>query len=156
MKALALGSALIIGSCIGGSAISAQTTADPFTLKLATVGSQYEAGAKVWVEITQTNTSDRNISCSSWWVGSSNLTYEYDIRDGDGKALEERAHAATAPGSFSTCELQSGQTQDGHYLLSWLYDLSKPGTYTVRVARRVANESPDHVRSNVITIRIAK
>jgi hypothetical protein len=144
-------SILSLSAVIGLSQVS---PTPPFKLTVAANRTPYVAGEKVFVGISQTNISNQTISCSGWWVGASNLTYKYDVRNSIGKQIAERPHASTAPGSFSTCELAPGQTQSGQYLLSWLFDLSEPGDYTVQVRRKVSNNSPEIVESNRITLEI--
>jgi hypothetical protein len=134
----------------------AQSSA-PFTLDLSANRAPYKAGAKVYVGVVQTNTSDHIVDCSTWSVGSSDLTFDYSIVDETGASLKQRVDAKTAPGSFSVCQLDAGKSQDGEYLLSWLYDLSRPGKYTVQVSRRVSNNPLDGVvKSNTIVLEILK
>jgi hypothetical protein len=58
-------------------------------------------------------------------------------------------------GSFRGCELKPGESDVTENYLNWLYDFTKPGTYTIQASRRISDDEMDgSVRSNIITVTI--
>jgi hypothetical protein len=81
------------------------------------------------------------------------IRYTYDIRDQDGHVLKEREGFYNHPGSFERCELEPHKSISHEYLLSWLFDFSKPGTCSVQVSRGISgNDTDGVVRSNLAKI----
>lgn len=131
-------------------------TQPPFSLTLSTEKPSLKAGEEVWVKIQMTNTSKHNVNCTSTDVGPVNLSYQFDIRDKAGKAAKKLiAHPELIPGHFRLCSLEPGGTVSSDNHISWLYDLSRPGKYLIRVSRvNSDDESAGVIKSNVITINV--
>jgi hypothetical protein len=112
------------------------------------------AGSEVYIFITQTNLSTRNVECNSLRIASTDLSLKYDVKREDGTPLEERANAIDYAHDLSECELRPGESVTRRYLLSWLFDLSVPGKYSVQVSRHGDPDTGPWVQSNVITLQV--
>lgn len=135
----------------------AQVGAKPFTLKIAPDSTPYHAGHNVFIHIEEKNISDHSITCDSWATASTDLGFQYLIKNSSGKLLTPRAGAGKGDVTYEFCDIAPGQEISGEYLISWLYNLSQPGNYTIEVDRHVNGEdASDIVRSNTITITIHK
>lgn len=150
---LSIGIACTVTSSASGQSKNIPKAA-PFSLKISAPKSTVKLGSYVFITITQKNTSNHPVDCSSWDTGSTDLSYEYDIKY-HGKLLKARPGAYSFPGSWAPCTLDPGKTRSGQYWISWLYDFSKPGAYKIRVLRRVSNSRADGVvESNTIMITV--
>jgi hypothetical protein len=130
---------------------------EPFSLTISNDMGSVKAGKNVFIRIAEQNLTDNVLNCSSWVTSSTDMSYRYTVKDSDGHTLTARRGADKMDGSYRACELEANRSMSGEYLISWLYDLSKPGTYTVQVTRAVSNdESSPVVTSNIITIIITK
>jgi hypothetical protein len=106
-----------------------------------------------------TNTSSGEIDCTRADSNSLDTRYVYDIRDSSGRKIEQKRSAhpeLDAAGSFRFCTLRSRQSTNAEEnLISRLFDMSKPGTYTVQVSRGISSdEKKGAVKSNQITITV--
>ena len=133
-----------------GCATSTRGQSAPYSLTIETPKKAAIAGTDIFINITQTNTSESPVSCGSMSRGSTDLSLLYDVRKEDGTRLKERPGAYDAADDFKSCDLDPGRSLSRRYLLSWLFDLSTPGTFLVQVVRHI---DPDHVvKSNVISL----
>jgi hypothetical protein len=110
----------------------------------------------VFIRVKLTNISDQVVDCSSGYRGGTNVSYEYDIRDENEKSVKRPVlHPELMTGSWGgPCDLKPGETVGGELLVSKAYDLSKPGTHTIQIARRMTNDRKGDVKSNTITITV--
>jgi hypothetical protein len=132
-----------------------QTVKPPFSLTISAAKPTVKSGSYVFIKATQTNISDQTIGCSSTIAGSSNLSYIYNVRDENGNSLEQRTGVFSYGGSVRLCDLDPGKTKTEDLLISWLYNLSKPGKYTIQVIRPISSNGADGVvKSNTITITV--
>ncbi|HEX7730552.1 MAG TPA: hypothetical protein VF392_16100 [Terracidiphilus sp.] len=110
------------------------------------------AGSEVYITVTQTNTSKADVGCDSMSRGSTDLALRYYIKREDGTPLTQRANAYGYMTDISQCQLSPGESITRRYLLSWLFDLSVPGKYSVQVARHGEPYTEPQIMSNVITL----
>jgi hypothetical protein len=83
--------------------------------------------------------------------------YLYDVRNEDGKsALKPDIDPDRYPISVQSCEFAPNEKlHDNESQISWLYDFTRPGTYTVQVSRFIGDdEKQGVVKSNTITITV--
>jgi len=153
MKGLNLVRALGLMSALAASSFG-QAGQQPFALAVS-AGEVYKAGSNIYVTITQTNTSDHPMMCGAYVVGSSNLSFDYLIKDENGNKLPIRPGVYQMPGSYQTCgELAPGERTSAEYWISWLYDLSSPGSYTIQISRRTGDNKHPIVKSNIASFKV--
>jgi hypothetical protein len=85
--------------------------------------------------------------------------YEYDVRDDGGNLVPKAVRSAPEEGNGwsgipraikpgETCEARGGS-------IDHLYDMTRPGKYTIQVSRRISNDPKDGVvKSNIITVTV--
>jgi hypothetical protein len=143
--------------------------ADPFSITLTVPQQEVKAGAEVKAEIMLRNTSSHEISLSRV-VGEERAEFEYavEVRDGRGhlapetqygRNLRNRTPAPDVPRFFSSLifALQPGETWAEVAAITKLYDLGRPGKYTIQVSREIPRElGKGTVKSNQITITVIK
>ena len=137
----------------GGSALG-QVQSQPFSLTISSDQPTITAGSEVFIRITQRNTLSSVVDCSSWEVDSTDLSFNYDVRNEAGVPLKQREGMANRPGSQKSCSLQPGGAISHNTWISWLYNLRSPGKYSVRVSRYIDNTATKEVTSNVIVITV--
>jgi hypothetical protein len=155
MKRLALPLICAVTAFVGGS--FGQTAKDPFSITISADKPTVVAGSRVYVRIKLTNTSDHVVDCSTAMVGAFDRRYLYDVLDENGKSMiKTDIGPERYPGSYQFCNLDPGEsTGNGERSISWLYDLTKPGTYTVQVSGFIGNDEKQGViKSNTITITV--
>jgi hypothetical protein len=146
---------VVLAVSLRGAVPASAQERPPFKLTIAGDLSPFKAGSQVFIRITQTNTSDHSVGCNAQIASSSDLSFFYDIKDSSGHRLLPRPNADMVPGSVNLCTLAPGKSTSGEYFISWLYNLSQPGKYTIEVLRRfVENGKEGIVRSNRITITV--
>jgi hypothetical protein len=136
-----------------GSAFG-QVQSQPFTLTISSDQPAVTAGSDIFIRITQRNTSSSVVDCSSWVVDSTDLSFNYDVRNEAGMQLKQRDGMANRPGSQKSCSLQPSGALSQNIWISWLYNLRSPGKYSVRVSRYIDNSATKEVKSNVIVITV--
>ena len=131
----------------------AQTAKDPFSITISADKPTVVAGSRVYIRIKLTNMSDHVVDCSSAMVGAFDRRYLYDVLDENGKSMIK---TDIDPERYQFCNLDPGEsTGNGERLIRWLYDFTKPGTYTVQLSRFIGNdEKQGTVKSNTITITV--
>jgi hypothetical protein len=137
-----------IGSMYG------QNTSPAFSLTIQEQEKPAVAGSEVYITVTQTNTSKADVGCDSMSRGSTDLALRYYIKREDGTPLTQRANAYDYMTDISQCQLPPGESVTRRYLLSWLFDLSVPGKYSVQVARHGEPYTEPQIMSNIITLQV--
>jgi len=115
-------------------------SANPTTVK---------SGSKITIQIETTNTSGQSIV-----FRSEPMEYRYEavVRDAQGNLVADTEHGREArrpPEQYSGggFPLEPGKTTKDELVISDLYDLSRPGKYSVQVRCRGA-------KSNTITVTV--
>lgn len=130
----------------------------PFTVVLTTENPNATLGSDVWVKVQWTNTSDKPLDSSANILDATNVdpNFLFELVDADGHALPMKVYKfpqTSGHAEFGT--LKPGETIAPNINLIRLYDLKKPGKYTLQVARRVPEElGGGMIKSNKITIAI--
>ena len=147
--------AVILSSCAPAAAQSA-----PFSIRLSAEKPEVKAGARIWVQIQMTNLSNHNVDCTRAPSNGSDRAYLYDVRDEKGTPLEKAVRKHLEIGeTFSSrpCVLKPGEsTSEDENFLSPVYDMTRPGKYSVRVSRYISGGRKEDglVKSNKITITV--
>ena len=159
---------LLVAGCACAFAAN-EVGADPFTLTIGIEGAAFgtksanmvKARSDLYLEITTTNHSKHEMDCSKFGDSGTRLDpgYEYDLRDSSGNPVKKNARTAPEIGSFMGmgCRFKSGESSTSSSLITTAYDLSKPGQYTIRLARRISEKAgvdEGFVKSNVLTVTV--
>ena len=122
-----------------------------------------KAGEEVGIHIVKTNTSmRREEDCSMTHNSMTGLDdkYEYEVRDSAGNPVGKKA--ITSPEPFASvpsqgCTIKPGASQTSFATMSRLYDLSRPGNYTIQVSQPASDNPADGiVKSNVISVKVTR
>jgi len=155
----------VLGAASGG--VSMQVGPPAFDLTLSLSETVIKAGSEARLRIVLRNTSPKELSITKANVEDEAETqYAIDVRDSRGRpvALTKygRARLNRDPDnrfmiSVVVCSLKPGETLTDVAVITKLYDLGRPGKYTIRVAREVPVElGKGRVTSNPITITVTR
>jgi len=132
-----------------------QPSQAPFKISIETEKSAVVAGEDVLVNVSLTNTSNQNVEETVMYQDGIRLdsTFRFEVRDQHGKLVPKRVYPdeELRSGSFSVHSIPAGRTLTQSQPVSTLYDMRKPGKYTVQVWR------PDpvyEIKSNIVTITV--
>jgi hypothetical protein len=139
-------------------ALFQQPNQTPFKIVLAVENSTVVAGSDVTLDVSLTNTSNQDVSEGVMYMGATGLdsTLRFEVRDGNGKLVPKRTypHPELATGSVKFRTISVGETLTQHQTVSALYDLRKPGKYTVQAFRSTSDNPSDDIKSNIVTITV--
>jgi hypothetical protein len=139
-----------------------------FSLTIAAPKEPLKAGAEVHLLVTVTNTSNRDISfiTSPGPIPEDGLLYQIHVRDAQGRSLPPSADLRTRDkrvpinyGSRLARTLKPGESFVDQVTVSRFYDLSRPGEYTISVARPMPprqNLGKGSVKSNAVTVTVTQ
>ena len=131
-----------------------------FTITISSDHPTARAGSDLWIKIRMTNVSNHDVDCTDVYSSGVDRSYQYDIKDNSRTPVKKRIphpnHPEIGePGSIYACTLGPGQsTKPADSRITWAYDLSQPGDYTVQVWRKDPG-SGGIVRSNSMTIIVS-
>jgi hypothetical protein len=151
----------------------------PFTIMLSAEHDTVKAGDDVWIKMIVTNSSDQIIHITH---NAPVCEYEVQVRDAPDHMAPEtdyglqvkNRHKPTATGfvmrggkvflppcmkgNERTGVLAPGKSDDATVLaVSELYDLSRPGQYTIQLRRGIPKDlGGGVVQSNIITVTVTK
>jgi hypothetical protein len=147
-----------------------QTAKPPFSLTLVAENATLKAGSPVMVKVTMKNESEHNISV--YTEGTSDqggFVYKADVWDEKGSTAPETKFGRSIQGHDTPEDLRRepyvivtsggegilapGQTQSDQVNLNKLYELSRPGKYTIQL-RRFDAESNSFVLSNKVQVSV--
>ena len=131
-----------------------------FSLIISAPQSSVKSGAPVWIEVTMANNSNHRIAVTrepSEDLDQGGWVYEVDVHGDKGGAPPQTEYARNIINgglrSTGLIPLYPGKTIIDRVNVSKLYDLSRPGTYTIQVQEfDVSSSSP--VMSNKITVKV--
>lgn len=139
------------------AAVPGQTVKPIFSVTISSDNTTVPAGSLVYIMAKLTNISDRVINCSHHdWMGL-NASYDYSVLDESGKSVKKPDLHPEWPKSGSwrgPCTFKPGETLNDGISLTYSYDFSKPGKYTVQIGRRTTSDPKDDAMSNILTIII--
>jgi hypothetical protein len=150
---------VLVSSCLVFAQSTSPNQAPSFSLSLKAPES-VKAGSYVVLEITLTNTTDHQIYVAEL-LGGGELNYDIQVRDSTGKSAQEtpfghklHTHTANLGGSIVRRTVDPGKTVVSHANLNTVYELKRPGDYTVQVSSR---DPSTHtvVQTNTITLTVA-
>jgi hypothetical protein len=164
---------LLFVSCIAWVFSSAQTARTPFIVTIgaeapaANIGPESYAvrtGSDVFINVRLTNTSKRNLRISDDTDSRTGVDFynRYEIHDSSGNFARKRTiqHpeiGSTGHGWPARIIKPTENLTVATDRISGLYDLAKPGKYTIQVVRDASGNSKEgEVKSNVITLTVTE
>ena len=173
VKHLEVALVVLVGMGIAGSSAAwCQVSADhtssarnKYALLIRSKQPEFKVGDEIAIEVTFTNTSDKPILAAPV-IPSAEVSYKLDVRDEKGDPVPETSFGRklrtgkddsgretvtvfrTAPLRY----LQPGESIKEQIVVNKMYDLSRPGTYTLQVQAQSDDEG--RAKSNRFTITI--
>nr|MDQ3821593.1 hypothetical protein [Acidobacteriota bacterium] len=115
-------------------------------------------GSDVWIKVSLTNTSDQDVYEGVGYADGIGLdsTFRFEVRDEHGKVIPTYPPPKTGyTGRPLNRTISPRQTLTQEQVVSALYDMRKPGKYTIRVSRRASDNPKDgEIKSNIITVTV--
>jgi len=163
-----VGGVLVSGRIRAQDANAAQQVPPPFTLSIVPVAPTVKSGSDVFVDVTMENKSDHDLRVT---IGDDKAGREYhiDVWDEQGATPPETKFSrmlhhrltpeeeATGPQALTFTllfdALAPGKSITNRVRVSKMYDLGKPGKYSVQVVR-FGEDSKTLVKSNKITVTV--
>jgi hypothetical protein len=135
-------------------ALCQQANNPPFKIAITAESPTVVAGSNISIKVSLTNTSDHDIREGIMYKrGNIASIYRFEVRDEHGKLVPKRVypHSELETGSvkFGTISPEETVTEDQE--VSALYDMRKPGKYTIRVWKR---DPKYDIKSNIVTITV--
>jgi len=127
----------------------------PFKIAISTDKTTVVSDMDVVVDVSLTNTSDRDVEEGVMYKQGIELdsTLRFEVRDDHGELVGKRVypHEELRPGKVTFRTIKAGETLTQSQPVSALYDMRKPGRYTIQVWRR----NPEYdIKSNIVTITV--
>ena len=148
------------------------TAAEPeLSVTISAAHDSFRTGAEVKLEILLANLTDHQIEIGRFnHPDGPDIEYSFDVRDRQGRKVPLTRYRRSLHGTPGKRDDRhdcgdcsgSGQDLDPHektsdeIVISKIYDLRQPGTYTVQVSRPQGDESHMIVKSNLITLTITE
>ena len=129
----------------------------PFKIAITADSPTVVAGSDVWIKVSLTNTSNQDAPEGvAYILGNIDSSFQFEVRDNQGELVPKRTypHPELATGSVRFRTISRGETYTQNQLVSALYDMRKPGEYTIQVSRRINYNPEDDIKSNIVTITV--
>jgi hypothetical protein len=136
-------------------ALCQQPNNPPFKIAIKAESPIVVAGSEVQIKVSLTNTSNQDVYEGAMYKDGIGLdsTFRFEVRDKNGKLVRKRIypHEELRTGSVKFRTISAGETYIQEQVVSSLYDMRKPGKYTIQVWRR----NPDYdIKSDIVTITV--
>jgi hypothetical protein len=137
-----------------GLAVSQQSKM-PFKIAISPESSTIVAGDDVTIDVSLTNTSNQIVSEGPMYQSGIELdsTFRFEVLDEHKKPVLIRHYPneELRGGSVRFRDIKPGATITQQQRVSALYDMRKPGKYTIQVWKR----NPDYdIKSNIVTVTV--
>jgi hypothetical protein len=131
----------------------------PVTLAITVENSTAAAGNDVWIKVALKNDSLQDLDDSGGFSDRTGLdpNFQFDVLDENGKPAAKRVypHPELETGKAVNRTISRGETLTQEQRVSALYDMNRPGKYTIQVSRRIPEAlGSGIVKSNKITVTI--
>jgi hypothetical protein len=149
---------LLTAICAGATLPQNHASKPPFELVLTTEKPTASLGSDVGVKVRWTNTSDQALDASANILDATNVdpNFLFELLDASGHAVPTKVFRfpqTSGHAEFGT--LKAGESITHDVNLVRLFDLKRPGKYTLQVSRRVPEAlGGGVVKSKIITITI--
>ena len=138
-------------------ALCQQSNNPPFKIAITAESPTVVAGNDVSIKVSLTNTSDHDVYEGAMYrLGNLDTSFQFEVRDEHGKMVPKRVypHPELATGSVRFRTISRGETYTQDQLVSALYDMRKPGKYTIQVFRRDSDNPKNDIKSNIVTVMV--
>ena len=162
-----ISSGIYLSTLVLLSALSASADKQLFSLGIDAPSEPLKSGAELRLHVRVTNTSDRAITFirSPGLIPEEAFRYEMEVRDARAQSAPrsayvrklESAQTVTEEISKYAYKLKPGESFVDDVEITRFYDLSRPGKYTISVAREMPPAQKlgeGKVKSNTITITV--
>ncbi len=124
----------------------------PFSITI-TAPAEIKVGSEIEVRVQMTNTSANEISAGTFYVDGVDTAYSYDVRDSAGNPSRRRT--SDMAGSVKLGTLKPGETTEEGTLVGRVFNMTRPGQYTIQLSRAVSGSPKAQVvKSNKLTITV--
>src|SRR6267142_5173378 len=125
-------------------ALCQQSNNPTFKIAITAENSTIVAGADISIKVSLTNTSNQDIYEGVMYKDGIGLdsTFRFEVCDEHGKLVPKRTypHEELRTGKVTFRTISAGQTLTQPQPVSALYDLRKPGVYTIQVSRGASDK----------------
>jgi len=127
----------------------------PFKIAITTDNATVVADSDVSINVSLANTSNQDVNEGVMYMDGISLdsTLRFEVRDEHGKLVPKRTypHEELRTGRVVFRTIRAGETLSQPQPVSALYDMRKPGKYTIQVWRR----NPEYeIKSNIVTVTV--
>ena len=177
MFAILATSAAFADSAAGQAAVTAESTKPIFALTISTPANTVKRGAEIAIEVSLKNTSSSSISINAFQIAVDSYMVEVLDSAGNSAPLTEYGRVVLkgeryqprggvykihmpGGGNARVFRLEPGGTARETLSVSDLFDMSRPGTYTIQVQRgegyTVKLSKGPIIKSNTITVTVTQ
>jgi hypothetical protein len=140
-------------------ALCQQSNNPPFKIAITAESPTVVAESDVWIKVSLANNSNHDLDDSGSYLTEINLdpNFRFEVRDEHGKLIPKRTypHPELRTGYPVNRSISPGQTFTQEQRVSALYDMRKPGKYTIQVSRRASENPKDgEIKSNLVTVTV--
>ena len=135
----------------------------PVSVTIATSTPIAKSGADIRVDVTVVNTSDHSLRILRSPDGHAEAISQIEVRDADGNIPSFLSTGWQKGMAIKKVSVEPGESNQAFLILTKLYDLAKPGNYTVRLRHEYYESDPSSsnlkrilVPSNTITINVTE
>ena len=150
--------AVLLGLTQVTSSLAQQPNDPPIKITLSAPSSAVVQGSEVRIRIELANLYKSDIGCTGEIVDGADLSYRYEIRGPDDQPIPNRVSNTPEldeDGKFVFCTLAPGKTFVEDVELALRYDMTRPGTYSIRVSRfNETDPKGPRIQSNALAITI--
>jgi hypothetical protein len=150
---------ILSGMLTGHGLAQKLPTKPPFTLTVSTEPTA-SLNTGVWVKVHWTNTSDRALDSSANILDAQNVdpNFLFDLLDDSGRPVPRKVYRfpeTSGHAEFGT--LKAGESITHDVNLVRLFELKKPGKYSLQVSRLIP-EGMGHgtIKSNIIMVNVTQ
>lgn len=135
-----------------------QAKQPPFKIAIIAESPTVVAEGGVSIKVSLTNNSEHEVNEGVAYMTGINVdtSFQFEVRDSHGKMVPKIAypHPELATGSVRFRTISAGETYTQEQRLSALFDMRKPGKYTIQVSRRISNDPRDDIKSNIVKVTV--
>ena len=135
-----------------------QSNNPPFKIAITAGSPTIVAESDVWIKVSLTNNTNHDLDDSGGYVSGIDLdpNLRFEVRDERGKLVPKRTYPRPElrPGYPVNRTIAPGQTFTLEQRVGALYDMRKPGKYSIQVSRSVSDNPKDDIKSNIVTVTV--
>lgn len=138
----------------------ANSGSQPFAISITADNAEVKAGSNVCVQVSLANNSSQDLDLSGGADGYTNLdpNYRFEVRDQSGNLLQQKVypHPELFRPRLYNYTLKPSETYSQDQCPSALYDMRKPGQYTIQAFRSASSNTAQggEIASNIVTVTV--